>query len=371
MIFITCQRRSPARANDCSSCRSSPRNRSQPRRIFPRPSRRAFQPRDFVDVPILQTAPPAYRMVRVHRLGQDRRPHLRRRPHPSRPSRKLETRPHLLQRAQVGSDDLPRDGPLPALERSRAQGRHILAANGHRSAKSRPPNCRTLAHPRRNLEHAPRRQSHAQASSTYFDRAKIATPRARRLAQIPAGRLMAQKPTVENRWWVETTKKPKRTKSETEMPQLPVAMAFYQVAQDYDQDRAKEDLTDNNLRIAREANPPQGGWAYLAMTEQHAPANVIKRVKDEFRIPREARGLVIDHGRVVRLLICGPQIEDWMLDITLGDEPSVDAYVWSVMYRERIFRRAEDALRQARKWAINLLQFPPPRDEPFRGALLV
>ena len=33
-----------------------------------------------------------------------------------------------------------------------------------------------------------------------------------------------------------------------------------------------------------------------------------------------------------------------MLDVTLGDEPSVDAYVWSVMYRERIFRRAEDAL---------------------------
>ena len=231
--------------------------------------------------------------------------------------------------------------------------------------------CGTLAHPRRKLEHAPRRESRPQATSTYFDRAKIATPRARRHAQIPAGRLMPQKPTVENRWWVETTKKPKRTKSETEMPQLPVAMAFYQVAQDYDQDRAKEDLTDNNLRIAREANPPQGGWAYLAMTEQHAPANVIKRVKDEFRIPREARGLVIDHGRVVRLLICGPQIEDWMLDITLGDEPSVDAYVWSVMYRERIFRRAEDALRQARKWAINLLQFPPPRDEPFRGALLV
>jgi hypothetical protein len=40
------------------------------------------------------------------------------------------------------------------------------------------------------------------------------------------------------------------------------------------------------------------------------------------------------------------------------------------MYRERLFRRAEEALRQARKWAINLLQHPPTRDEPFRGALL-
>ena len=39
---------------------------------------------------------------------------------------------------------------------------------------------------------------------------------------------MPQKPNVENRWWVETTfKKPKRAESETEMPQLPVAMAFY------------------------------------------------------------------------------------------------------------------------------------------------
>ena len=154
------------------------------------------------------------------------------------------------------------------------------------------------------------------------------------------------------------------------MPKLPVAMAFYQVARDYDQDRAKDDLTDNNLRIARAANTQPGGWVYLAMTEEHYPPHLVKRVKDEFRLPRESRGIVLDHGRLVRLLICGPQIEDWMIDITLGDEPSVDVYVWSVMHRERTFRRAEDALRQARKWAINLLQFPPQHNEPFRGALL-
>ncbi len=182
---------------------------------------------------------------------------------------------------------------------------------------------------------------------------------------------MAHKPNVENRWWVETTvKKPKKAKSETEMPQLPVAMAFYQVARDYDQDRAKEDLTDNNLRIAREANPQPGEWVYVAMTPERYPPHLIKRIKDEFHLPREARGVVLDHGRVVRLLVCGPQLEDWMIDITLSDEPSVDVYVWSEMYRERLFRRAEEALRQARKWALNLIHHPPPRDEPFRGALL-
>jgi len=182
---------------------------------------------------------------------------------------------------------------------------------------------------------------------------------------------MAHKPNVENRWWVETTvKKPRLAKSEHELPELPVAMSFYTVAQDYDQERAKDDLTDNNLSIARAANPPPGEWVYVPMTEEHYPSRLVKRVKEEFRLPREARGIVLDHGRLLRLLICGPQIEDWMIDIALADEPSVDVYVWNTMQREQLFRRAEEALRQARKWAINLLQYPPQRDEPFRGALL-
>jgi hypothetical protein len=87
---------------------------------------------------------------------------------------------------------------------------------------------------------------------------------------------MAQKPNVENRWWVETSfKKPKVGKVEAELPVLPVAMSFYAVAKDYDQDRAKDDLTDNNLRIARAANPEQGDWAYVPMTEDHYPARLV------------------------------------------------------------------------------------------------
>ena len=91
---------------------------------------------------------------------------------------------------------------------------------------------------------------------------------------------MPNKPNVENRWWVETNlKRPKQAKSELDLPQLPVAMSFYSVGKDYDQDRAKDDLTDNNLRIAREANPPQGGWAYVPMTEEHCPPRMLNRVK--------------------------------------------------------------------------------------------
>jgi hypothetical protein len=192
---------------------------------------------------------------------------------------------------------------------------------------------------------------------------------------------MAHKQNVENRWWVETTvKRPRQAKPEPEKsgqeqpgeqpPELQAGAQFYAVARGYEQERAKEDLTDNNLRIARAADPQPGQWIYVPMTEEHYPERLIKRVKDEFRLPREARGVILDHGRLVRLLICGPQLEDWMIDVTLSDEPSVDVYVWNTMYRERLFRRAEEALRQARRWALSLLQHPPQRDEPFRGALL-
>jgi hypothetical protein len=190
-------------------------------------------------------------------------------------------------------------------------------------------------------------------------------------ARSASRREMAQKPNVENRWWVETTiKKPKQTKAERELPQLPVAMSFYSIAKDYEQERAKQDLTDNNLRIAQAAKPASGDWVYVPMTEEHYPARLVKRIKEEFRLPDTARGIVLDHGRLLRLLICGPQLEDWMIDLTLADEPSVDVYVWGTMYREQLFKRAEEALRTARKWATNLLQYPPLRDDPFRGALL-
>ncbi|HZO82226.1 MAG TPA: hypothetical protein VFB33_11085 [Candidatus Binataceae bacterium] len=192
---------------------------------------------------------------------------------------------------------------------------------------------------------------------------------------------MAHKPNVENRWWVETTvKRPRQTRPEAAQPaeeqtiehapDSELVARFYSVARGYEQERAKEDLTDNNLRIARAANPQPGQWVYVPMTEEHYPERLIKRVKDEFRLPREARGVLLDHGRLVRLLICGPQLEDWMIDVTLGEEPSVDVYVWNTMQRERLFRRAEEALRQARRWALSLLQHPPQRDDPFRGALL-
>jgi hypothetical protein len=41
-----------------------------------------------------------------------------------------------------------------------------------------------------------------------------------------------------------------------------------------------------------------------------------------------------------------------------------------ITQRERLFKRAEETLRQARRPAINLLYHSPSQHEPFRCALL-
>jgi hypothetical protein len=179
------------------------------------------------------------------------------------------------------------------------------------------------------------------------------------------------KSSVDNRWWVETNvKRPKSAASQASSPTLPVGARFYIVASGYNQEDAKEHLTDNNLRLARQADPPLGDWAYMAMTEERCPEHVLERLKREFTLPKQARGIIIDHGRLVRLLICGPQLEDWMIDVRLASEASVDVYVWGTLYRERVFRRTRDAIKQAQQWALSLINYPPPRHDVVRGDLL-
>ena len=70
---------------------------------------------------------------------------------------------------------------------------------------------------------------------------------------------MASKPNVENRWWVETSvKKPKLTKVESELPTLPIAMSFYSIAKDYEQERAKEAAQAPRRRTPVPAAAPAG-----------------------------------------------------------------------------------------------------------------
>src|SRR5579871_1323650 len=112
-------------AHDTSRFARPPHDRPPPLRLLPRLSGLRVPPRDRHAQPLLQPPHAGGAVVRVPRLGQDRRPHLRERPHPPRPPRELEEGTEVQLGAPVDQHRLPRDGALRVLDRRRAQGRHL------------------------------------------------------------------------------------------------------------------------------------------------------------------------------------------------------------------------------------------------------
>jgi hypothetical protein len=147
--------------------------------------------------------------------------------------------------------------------------------------------------------------------------------------------------TVRDRWWAEFNEK----RRDTIKPVAgPAGMSFFRAGQGFEQERAVRRLTDNNLKLLIEANPPEGGWGYVQLAESQFATAECERIKRELRLPSYARGVVVDSGRSLRLLFTGTPIGVRILEIALGDAPSFDCWVEGEWVREELFERVEDAL---------------------------
>ena len=145
--------------------------------------------------------------------------------------------------------------------------------------------------------------------------ARTAGPEAREPA-APTNADAAAQPTVENRWWVDANTSTKRRgpvpPNERETP--PIVGRLFNVGRDFDQDRAKVRLTDANLQILREANPPEDAWGYVPMTEQRSGKDYLEKVKRALRLPRGSRGVLVDSGTSLRAIATGNPFGDRVVE---------------------------------------------------------
>lgn len=146
-----------------------------------------------------------------------------------------------------------------------------------------------------------------------------------------------------NRWWVDSSGK------ERSKPQpAPTAVAgakFFRAAQGFAQEPARDRLTDNNLKIVRQAAPPEGEWVYVKLNESSFSERERERIQREVALPPYARGVIVDCGRSLRLLVTGTPIGERLLDLTLGEAPSFDAWVRDEWVRETVFKDSNFAIR--------------------------
>lgn len=161
-------------------------------------------------------------------------------------------------------------------------------------------------------------------------------------------------PTVKDRWWVDTGDKnkkgPKTAAPVAEKKEAaPVGSRLYRSAAGFDQEIARARLTDLNMKLLVEANPPEGGWGYVLLAEKPFPEQERERIKSRVNLPSYARGAVIDGGRSLRLLFTGTPIGERILDLALTEVPSFDCWINGDWVREEVFQNRRHALGRIRR----------------------
>src|SRR5712691_8831284 len=96
----------------------------------------------------------------------------------------------------------------------------------------------------------------------------------------------------DNRWWVDQGKSRERVKPEDR--QAPAGATFFRSVEGYDQEQARENLTDLNLKLLAQGNPAPGKWAYLPLLAERCSAKEIERVKRALPLPPNARAVLVD-----------------------------------------------------------------------------
>lgn len=154
-------------------------------------------------------------------------------------------------------------------------------------------------------------------------------------------------PVTLNKWWVDLGG---AEKVEVKRPPGPAGSQFFEVARGFEQERARERLTDDNLKLLSEADPQEGGWGYVRLSAATYPERELERVKKLVTLPPYARGVVVDCGSTLRLLVTGTPLGARLLELTLGETPSFDCWVCHEWVREALFDDADKALRALRQF---------------------
>ncbi len=155
-----------------------------------------------------------------------------------------------------------------------------------------------------------------------------------------------EKAINENRWWVDTTEEkvgPQRPK-----PVTKVGERLFAAGRGFDQETAHSQLTDFNLKLLEEAAVLQGGWSYIATSQARSRKGEVAKVKRQLPLPPTVRGLIVDCGHSLRLLITGKPIGNCILEFRLGREPCFDCWLDGEWIDEKVFRNSDEALRRAR-----------------------
>jgi len=165
---------------------------------------------------------------------------------------------------------------------------------------------------------------------------------------------------LHTRWWVDEGK-PRERMVPPAAVEATVVSSFFRAATGYNQEVARASLTDINLRLLEEGNPPSDGWSYLPMTEDRFPQKTLVKIKGAVPLPPGARALAVDSGVSLRVILTGQPSGERLIELRFGEESSFDAWVDGEWVGEALIGQLQEALRAAPAFVAKYLGSPTER----------
>jgi hypothetical protein len=167
------------------------------------------------------------------------------------------------------------------------------------------------------------------------------------------------KPFEETKWWIDRRPIKEREKSAEPVKGIIEKWAF-ELLKHYNQDEAAKNLVDINQKILKGIDIAAGEWDYYSLEVGTYPSEKLARIKSSLPLPRGSRGVIIDAGYSVRVIITGEPVGERYLDINFVDAPSLDYWVNGQLIEERVFANIGEALKRIRPDLPSYLN--PPRE---------
>lgn len=163
----------------------------------------------------------------------------------------------------------------------------------------------------------------------------------------------------ETKWWID-----RGPVKEREKPAEPVKGIIekwaYELLKNYNQDKAARNLVDINSKLFKELSVGAGEWGYFSLDVGKYPEDKLARIKSGLPLPQRSRGIVIDAGYSVRVLITGEPVGERYVDINFTETPSLDCWVNGQLVDERVFSNIGEALKRIRPELPYFIN--PPKD---------
>jgi hypothetical protein len=154
-------------------------------------------------------------------------------------------------------------------------------------------------------------------------------------------------PFEETKWWID-----RGPVKEREKPTAPIKGIIekwaYELLKGYNQDLAMKNLVDINAKMLKELSVGQGEWGYFSLDVGVYPPEKLAKIKNGLPLPAGTRGIVIDAGYSVRVVITAEPIGERFVDINFTDAPSLDYWVNGQLVEERVFSNVGEALKRIR-----------------------